>query len=104
MLSIVSAFMIVISLCAVYMFKRIVWPVTKRQHFGSITSLIPADAFISQHLASLSLIEVLPYQSLGLLLKLPSAECWSCFNWNFYSWRKPQISAGLLALFHRLSN
>lgn len=66
-----SGFMTIMSLGTVYMLKRVVWPVANRQHFGSITSLLSAAAFISQHLAFISLTEVLPCQSLGLLLKLP---------------------------------
>lgn len=44
---------------------------TNMEHFASITSLIPAAAFISQQVASLSFIEVLlPCYSLGLPLDL----------------------------------
>lgn len=63
--------MTIMSLGTVYMLKRVVWPVANRQHFGSITSLLSAAALISQQLAFISLTEVLPCQSLGLLLKLP---------------------------------
>lgn len=63
--------MTITSLGTVYMLRRVVWPIANRQHFGSVKSLLSAAAFISQQLAFLSLTEVLPCQSLGLLLKLP---------------------------------
>lgn len=66
-----SGFMTITSLGTVYMLRSVVWPVANRQHFGSIMSLLSVAAFISQQLAFLSLSEVLPCQSLGLLLKLP---------------------------------